>query len=90
MTLCVFVCVFHRDGGLKRAKVKDSLKEQQQKKYSHMVVGDDSSDWTLMTEELDILIHQSLEICQLVDKRTGGIIYTTAAIIQFKDVYKWG
>lgn len=43
-----------------------------------------------MTEELDILIHQSLEICQLVDKRTGGIIYTTAAIIQFKDVYKWG
>ncbi|XP_067263787.1 glycerol-3-phosphate acyltransferase 3-like isoform X1 [Chanodichthys erythropterus] len=32
------------DGGLKRAKVKDSLKEQQQKKYSHMVVGDDSSD----------------------------------------------
>uniref|UniRef100_A0A8C2HBY2 1-acylglycerol-3-phosphate O-acyltransferase 9, like n=1 Tax=Cyprinus carpio TaxID=7962 RepID=A0A8C2HBY2_CYPCA len=32
------------DGGLKRAKVKDSFKEQQQKKYSHMVVGDDSSD----------------------------------------------
>ncbi|XP_056110791.1 glycerol-3-phosphate acyltransferase 3-like [Rhinichthys klamathensis goyatoka] len=32
------------DGGLKRGKVKDALKEQQQKKYSHMVVGDDSSD----------------------------------------------
>ncbi|XP_043096309.1 glycerol-3-phosphate acyltransferase 3-like [Puntigrus tetrazona] len=32
------------DGGLKRAKVKDSFKEQQQKKYSHMVVGDDNSD----------------------------------------------
>uniref|UniRef100_A0A8C1AJN3 1-acylglycerol-3-phosphate O-acyltransferase 9, like n=1 Tax=Cyprinus carpio carpio TaxID=630221 RepID=A0A8C1AJN3_CYPCA len=32
------------DGGLKRAKVKESFKEQQQKKYSHMVVGDDSSD----------------------------------------------
>ncbi|KAK2910936.1 hypothetical protein Q8A67_003069 [Cirrhinus molitorella] len=32
------------DGGLKRAKVKDSFKEQQQKKYSHMVVGDESSD----------------------------------------------
>ncbi|XP_056313313.1 glycerol-3-phosphate acyltransferase 3-like [Danio aesculapii] len=32
------------DGGLKRAKVKDSFKEQQQKKYSHMVVGEDSSD----------------------------------------------
>ncbi len=44
--LKVYYCVSHRDGGLKRAKVKDSLKEQQQKKYSHMVVGDDSSDWT--------------------------------------------
>ncbi|XP_030647232.1 glycerol-3-phosphate acyltransferase 3-like [Chanos chanos] len=32
------------DGGLKRAKVKDVLKEQQQKKYSNMVVGEDSSD----------------------------------------------
>lgn len=32
-----------RDGGLKRAKVKESFKEQQQKKYSSMVVGDDSS-----------------------------------------------
>ncbi|XP_054895476.1 glycerol-3-phosphate acyltransferase 3-like [Poeciliopsis prolifica] len=31
------------DGGLKRAKVKDTFKEQQQKKYSSMVVGDDSS-----------------------------------------------
>uniref|UniRef100_A0A667ZH81 1-acylglycerol-3-phosphate O-acyltransferase 9, like n=1 Tax=Myripristis murdjan TaxID=586833 RepID=A0A667ZH81_9TELE len=29
------------DGGLKRAKVKDSFKEQQQKQYSSMVVGDD-------------------------------------------------
>ncbi|XP_056138992.1 glycerol-3-phosphate acyltransferase 3-like [Lampris incognitus] len=32
------------DGGLKRAKVKESYKEQQQKKYSSMVVGDDSSN----------------------------------------------
>lgn len=32
------------DGALKRARVKDSFKEQQQKMYSHMVVGDDSSD----------------------------------------------
>ncbi|TKS78359.1 Glycerol-3-phosphate acyltransferase 3-like [Collichthys lucidus] len=31
------------DGGLKRAKVKESFKEQQQKQYSNMVVGDDSS-----------------------------------------------
>uniref|UniRef100_A0A667ZC67 1-acylglycerol-3-phosphate O-acyltransferase 9, like n=1 Tax=Myripristis murdjan TaxID=586833 RepID=A0A667ZC67_9TELE len=31
------------DGGLKRAKVKDSFKEQQQKQYSSMVVGDDAS-----------------------------------------------
>ncbi|KAI7813137.1 glycerol-3-phosphate acyltransferase 3-like [Triplophysa rosa] len=32
------------DGALKRARVKDSFKEQQQKMYSHMVVGEDSSD----------------------------------------------
>ncbi|XP_018603784.1 glycerol-3-phosphate acyltransferase 3 [Scleropages formosus] len=32
------------DGGLKRAKVKDTYKEQQQKKYSSMIVGEDSSD----------------------------------------------
>ncbi|KAL4617266.1 glycerol-3-phosphate acyltransferase 3-like, partial [Arapaima gigas] len=32
------------DGGLKRAKVKDTYKEQQQKKYSSMLVGEDSSD----------------------------------------------
>lgn len=42
------VCVY-RDGGLKRGKVKDTLKEQQQKMYSSMVVGEDSSgsasDW---------------------------------------------
>ncbi|KAM6965023.1 glycerol-3-phosphate acyltransferase 3-like [Aplochiton taeniatus] len=31
------------DGGLKRAKVKDTFKEQQQKQYSSMVVGEDSS-----------------------------------------------
>lgn len=41
------VCIC-RDGGLKRAKVKESFKEEQQKRYSSMVVGDDSSghsDW---------------------------------------------
>ncbi|XP_048876219.1 glycerol-3-phosphate acyltransferase 3 isoform X2 [Brienomyrus brachyistius] len=31
------------DGGLKRAKVKDTYREQEQKKYSSMIVGDDSS-----------------------------------------------
>uniref|UniRef100_A0A8D0A9W1 1-acylglycerol-3-phosphate O-acyltransferase 9, like n=1 Tax=Sander lucioperca TaxID=283035 RepID=A0A8D0A9W1_SANLU len=31
------------DGGLKRAKVKESFKEEQQKQYSSMVVGEDSS-----------------------------------------------
>ncbi|XP_034026638.1 glycerol-3-phosphate acyltransferase 3-like [Thalassophryne amazonica] len=31
------------DGGLKRAKVKESFKEEQQKQYSSMVVGDDSN-----------------------------------------------
>lgn len=28
-----------RDGGLKRGKVKDSLKEKQQKMYSRIIVG---------------------------------------------------
>uniref|UniRef100_A0AAY4D7Y5 Phospholipid/glycerol acyltransferase domain-containing protein n=1 Tax=Denticeps clupeoides TaxID=299321 RepID=A0AAY4D7Y5_9TELE len=32
------------DGGLKRDKVKNTFKELEQKKYSSMVVGDDSSD----------------------------------------------
>uniref|UniRef100_A0A8C5C0Z8 1-acylglycerol-3-phosphate O-acyltransferase 9, like n=1 Tax=Gadus morhua TaxID=8049 RepID=A0A8C5C0Z8_GADMO len=32
------------DGGLKRAKVKESFKEEQQKQYSSMMVGDDSSN----------------------------------------------
>uniref|UniRef100_A0A3B3Q9B0 Phospholipid/glycerol acyltransferase domain-containing protein n=1 Tax=Paramormyrops kingsleyae TaxID=1676925 RepID=A0A3B3Q9B0_9TELE len=31
------------DGGLKRAKVKDTYREQEQKKYSSMIVGDGSS-----------------------------------------------
>lgn len=45
---CLYLAGFRRDGGLKRAKVKDTFKEQQQKMYSNMVVGDDSSsnsDW---------------------------------------------
>uniref|UniRef100_A0AAY5E946 1-acylglycerol-3-phosphate O-acyltransferase 9, like n=1 Tax=Electrophorus electricus TaxID=8005 RepID=A0AAY5E946_ELEEL len=32
------------DGGLKRAKVKDTFRQEQQKIYSHMLVRDDSSD----------------------------------------------
>lgn len=32
----LFLCC--RDGGLKRAKVKDSFKEEQQKNYSKMLV----------------------------------------------------
>ncbi|XP_062873863.1 glycerol-3-phosphate acyltransferase 3-like isoform X2 [Trichomycterus rosablanca] len=32
------------DGGLKRAKVKDTFKQEQQKMYSNMVIGDDSGD----------------------------------------------
>lgn len=31
--------MFSRDGGLKRAKVKDTFKEEQQKLYSKMLVG---------------------------------------------------
>ncbi|XP_043915278.1 glycerol-3-phosphate acyltransferase 3 [Protopterus annectens] len=31
------------DGGLKRAKVKDTFKEEQQKNYSRIIVGDESS-----------------------------------------------
>lgn len=33
------LCV-HRDGGLKRAKVKEALKEEQQKLYSKVLVGE--------------------------------------------------
>lgn len=33
---CVFV---FRDGGLKRSKVKDTFKEEQQKLYSKILVG---------------------------------------------------
>uniref|UniRef100_A0A3B5KHQ6 1-acylglycerol-3-phosphate O-acyltransferase 9, like n=1 Tax=Takifugu rubripes TaxID=31033 RepID=A0A3B5KHQ6_TAKRU len=36
------------DGGLKRAKVKAAFKEQQQKQYSSMVVGDDSPGRSLL------------------------------------------
>lgn len=32
------------DGGLKRAKVKESFKQEQQRMYSNMVVGEDSSE----------------------------------------------
>uniref|UniRef100_A0A672GS79 1-acylglycerol-3-phosphate O-acyltransferase 9, like n=1 Tax=Salarias fasciatus TaxID=181472 RepID=A0A672GS79_SALFA len=41
------------DGALKRAKVKESFKEQQQKKYSSMVVGDESSNNFLDFSSLD-------------------------------------
>lgn len=33
------VVLFLRDGGLKRAKVKEAYKEEQQKMYSSMIVG---------------------------------------------------
>ncbi|KAA8592642.1 hypothetical protein FQN60_018097 [Etheostoma spectabile] len=42
MTSWALVCNVW-DGGLKRAKVKESFKEEQQKQYSSMVVGEDSS-----------------------------------------------
>lgn len=37
---CCYIrlCLF-RDGGLKREKVKDTFKEEQQKLYSKMIVG---------------------------------------------------
>lgn len=39
----LFICLFNpRDGGLKRAKVKDTFKEEQQKNYSKMLVGNGS------------------------------------------------
>lgn len=34
----ISLCLF-RDGGLKREKVKDTFKEEQQKLYSKMIVG---------------------------------------------------
>lgn len=51
----LFLCC--RDGGLKRAKVKDSFKEEQQKNYSKMLVRNGSqgnlpagteSDWNVV------------------------------------------
>ena len=39
--MCLFLC---RDGGLKRAKVKDMFKEEQQKMYSSMVVGSEEDN----------------------------------------------
>ncbi|XP_034628252.1 glycerol-3-phosphate acyltransferase 3 [Trachemys scripta elegans] len=41
------------DGGLKRAKVKDTFKEQQQKNYSKMIVGNGSTVNPSMGEESD-------------------------------------
>lgn len=35
----LILSLFCRDGGLKRAKVKDTFKEEQQKLYSKMLVG---------------------------------------------------
>lgn len=43
--MCSCVCV-HRDGGLKRGKVKDSLKEEQQKKYSSFITGHSATEDT--------------------------------------------
>ena len=44
-----------RDGGLKRARVKDSLKEEQQKMYSSMIVGPDGpSDLAATPPLLDL------------------------------------
>lgn len=37
-------CYSHRDGGLKRQKVKDSYKEEQQKMYSSIIVGQNDSN----------------------------------------------
>ncbi|KAB1282589.1 Glycerol-3-phosphate acyltransferase 3 [Camelus dromedarius] len=41
MTSWAIVCDVW-DGGLKRAKVKDTFKEEQQKNYSKMIVGNES------------------------------------------------
>lgn len=38
LTRFTFLLLCCRDGGLKRAKVKDSFKEEQQKNYSKMLV----------------------------------------------------
>ena len=45
----LFICLsIPRDGGLKRAKVKDTFREEQQKNYSKMIVGNGS-----LNSELD-------------------------------------
>lgn len=51
--------IFCRDGGLKRAKVKDTFKEEQQKLYSKMLVGtqeDRSRSWGTCIK-VDRLLH---------------------------------
>lgn len=40
-----------RDGGLKRAKVKDSLKEEQQQMYSSIILGQNGVSGTLRTRK---------------------------------------
>lgn len=45
--LCYVCLSVHRDGGLKRAKVKDTFKEEQQKNYSKMIVGNGSPNLEL-------------------------------------------
>lgn len=41
------------DGGLKRAKVKDTFKEEQQKTYSKMIVGNGSPSLALDSSTVD-------------------------------------
>lgn len=59
MIYCSFL-LCSRDGGLKRAKVKDTFKEEQQKNYSKMLVRNGSvgslsaeteSDWRVIFEK---------------------------------------
>lgn len=38
-SLLTYLLSLFRDGGLKREKVKDTFKEEQQKLYSKMIVG---------------------------------------------------
>lgn len=50
LTLFSCLCAL-RDGGLKRAKVKDAFKEEQQKLYSKVLVGEQEQGDNKSSEE---------------------------------------
>lgn len=88
MTLCVFLCISQGWGseegkgeGFAQGTTAEEVQPHGGGRWQQWL-----NTHKPMIRGLDILIHQSLEICQLVKEQTGGTFYTTAAIIQFKYV----